>query len=129
MHQQIVRFLVISIGDELYAVVEEGEVESYIEGVCFFPLQFTIRIVACIETSTPDGGCRSHGDAVGIGTRPLVTYYTQPRRSFSELMASTSLRKASLLTFQANATEGNQPQRLSLANEDEPSARSVAVSK
>lgn len=82
LHQQIVRFLVISIGDELYAVVEEGEVESYIEGVCFFPLQFTIRIVACIETSTPDGGCRSHGDAVGIGTRPLVTYYTPTQAEF-----------------------------------------------
>ena len=48
---------------------------------------------------------------------------------YKPIGASTSLRKASLLTFQANATEGNQPQRLSLANEDEPSARSVAVSK
>ena len=82
MHQQIVRFLVISIGNELYAVVEEGEVESYIEGVCFFPLQFTIRIVACIEASAPDGGCRSHGDAIGIGTCPLVAYHTPTQAEF-----------------------------------------------
>ena len=61
--------------------------------------------------------------------KTIYSITDQGRVYFRELMASTSLRKASLLTFHANATEGNQPQRLSLAKDEEPSARRVAVSK
>ena len=76
MHEEVVCFLIISIGDELYTVVKKGEVESDIIGVCLFPFQFAVGIVARIEACAPNGSSRCHGDSVGIRAGPLVTYDT-----------------------------------------------------
>ena len=63
-----------------------------------------------------------------FGTAWLPTS-PHPARNFKLLITSLSFKKFSSEAFQANAAEGKVPHLLPSANLEEPSLRTVAVSK
>ena len=74
LHQQVVRILIISVHDELHAVVEQVDIQTHVPSLRFLPLQILVGIVARIEAGAPDGRRRRHGNAVGIAAGSLVTH-------------------------------------------------------